>query len=191
MQYPLQHPHLQVQNIRTFTVCQNMLFLWASLFLLCTNVNSFNLNPITKSSTVNNRMAIFMGRAAAVRAATKAKTDMAKTKNNARYGKKIAIAIKAGGADPLVNRNLAQVIAEAKAAQVPNDVIKRNLDKGSTSTADYKQVFAPYDFILEALIFLLFFCLVVVVVFRDSISVHFRILWSWWCWIARECFDRQ
>jgi len=37
-----------------------------------------------------------MGRAAAVRAATKAKTDAAKAKNNGRFAKKIIIAVKAG-----------------------------------------------------------------------------------------------
>lgn len=38
-----------------------------------------------------------MGRAAAVRATTKAKTDAAKAKNNGRYAKKIIMAVKAGG----------------------------------------------------------------------------------------------
>jgi len=37
---------------------------------------------------------LMMGRAAAVRAATKGKTDAAKAKLNARYGKQIAMAIK-------------------------------------------------------------------------------------------------
>ena len=50
----------------------------------------------------------------AVRAATKAKTDSAKAKNNGRFAKKIIMAVKAGGADPEVNRNLAGVIADAK-----------------------------------------------------------------------------
>ena len=43
------------------------------------------------------RIIIHMGRAAAVRAATKAKTDAAKAKNNGRYAKKIIMAVKAGG----------------------------------------------------------------------------------------------
>ena len=81
-----------------------------------------------------------MGRAAAVRAATKAKTDGAKAKNNNRYAKKIIMVIKAGGADPAVNRQLANVIAEAKAANVPNDVIKRNIDKAAgADQADFKE----------------------------------------------------
>lgn len=81
-----------------------------------------------------------MGRAAAVRAATKAKTDAAKAKNNNRYAKKIIQAVKAGGPDPLVNRMLATVIQEAKTSNVPNDVIDRNVKKASdASTANYKE----------------------------------------------------
>jgi len=81
-----------------------------------------------------------MGRAAAVRAATKAKTDSAKAKNNGRFAKKIIMAVKAGGPDPLVNRNLAVVIAESKAANIPKDIIERNIAKASAAaTADFKE----------------------------------------------------
>lgn len=86
-----------------------------------------------------------MGRAAAVRAATKARTDGAKAKNNNIYAKKIIIACKAGGVDPTSNRVLASTIAEAKAANVPNDVIKRNIDKAvKADTADFKE--AMFEF---------------------------------------------
>lgn len=81
-----------------------------------------------------------MGRAAAVRAATKARTDGAKAKNNNRFAKLIINSVKAGGPDPDVNRQLGAVIADAKAANVPNDVIKRNIDKASSSqTAAFKE----------------------------------------------------
>eukprot|EP00596_Hydrurales_sp_CCMP1899_P004546 CAMPEP_0119036358 /NCGR_PEP_ID=MMETSP1177-20130426/4038_1 /TAXON_ID=2985 /ORGANISM="Ochromonas sp, Strain CCMP1899" /LENGTH=254 /DNA_ID=CAMNT_0006996143 /DNA_START=207 /DNA_END=971 /DNA_ORIENTATION=- len=81
-----------------------------------------------------------MGRAAAVRAATKSKTDGAKAKNNSRYAKKIVMAVKAGGGtDPDKNRQLGQVIAEAKVNNVPRDVIDRNIAKGSAAaTVDFK-----------------------------------------------------
>ena len=46
---------------------------------------------------LQNRSPLFMGRAAAVRANTKAKTDAAKAKNNGRFAKKIIIAVKANG----------------------------------------------------------------------------------------------
>ena len=90
-------------------------------------------------------MNLSMGRAAAVRAATKAKTDGAKAKNNNIYAKKIIMACKAGGVDPTSNRALASTIAEAKAANVPNDVIKRNIDKATKAdTADFKE--ATFEF---------------------------------------------
>lgn len=86
------------------------------------------------------RSELFMGRAAAVRAATKAKTDGAKAKNNNRYAKKIISAVKAGGPDPTVNRQLGVVIAEAKVANVPRDIITRNIEKASSATqADFKE----------------------------------------------------
>ena len=67
--------------------------------------------------------ALFMGRAAAVRAATKGKTDAKKAKVNAYYGKKIIMAVKAGGsADPNANRQLAELIKAAKNNSVPVDV---------------------------------------------------------------------
>eukprot|EP01035_Chromulina_nebulosa_P021328 gene21328-27634_t len=81
-----------------------------------------------------------MGRAAAVRANTKARTDGAKAKTYNRFAKAIINVVKAGGPDPVVNRNLAVVLADAKAANVPNDVIKRNIDKASSSaTAAFKE----------------------------------------------------
>jgi YebC/PmpR family DNA-binding regulatory protein len=83
---------------------------------------------------------VMMGRAANVRAATKARTDAAKAKNNGRYAKKIIVAVKAGGAHPDSNRLLAQVIADAKVANVPKEIITRNIEKASLLTsADYKE----------------------------------------------------
>jgi len=86
------------------------------------------------------RGALFMGRAAAVRAATKARTDGAKAKNNNRFAKKIIMVTKAGGPDMEKNVALAKVVADAKANNVPMDVIKRNIAKASeANTADYKE----------------------------------------------------
>ena len=66
---------------------------------------------------------LFMGRAAAVRAATKSKTDAKKAKVNALFGKKIIMAVKQGGSpDPNSNRALADVIKQAKSNSVPVDV---------------------------------------------------------------------
>lgn len=61
-------------------------------------------------------------------------------KNNNRFAKKIIMTVKAGGADPESNRALAVVLAQAKANDVPNDVIKRNIEKAaSATTADFKE----------------------------------------------------
>jgi hypothetical protein len=66
---------------------------------------------------------LFMGRAAAVRAATKSKTDGKKAKVNAVFGKRIIMAVKMGGSpDPNANRSLADVIKQAKSNNVPVDV---------------------------------------------------------------------
>lgn len=82
-----------------------------------------------------------MGRAAAVRAATKARTDGAKAKNNNRFAKKIIMVVKAGGSGDLEkNVALAKVVADAKVNNVPMDVIKRNIEKASqANTADFKE----------------------------------------------------
>ena len=54
--------------------------------------------------------------------------------------KKIVMAVKAGGGtDPEKNRQLGQVIAEAKVNNVPKDVITRNIEKGNAAaTVDFK-----------------------------------------------------
>lgn len=90
-----------------------------------------------------------MGRAAAVRASTKAKTDMKKAKTNAVYGKKIIMAVKEGGSsDPVANRQLAEVIKQAKANSVPIDNVNRAIKKASEGTAgDFKEsTFEAYGF---------------------------------------------
>jgi YebC/PmpR family DNA-binding regulatory protein len=92
---------------------------------------------------------LYMGRAAAVRASTKAKTDMKKTKTNALYGKKIIMAVKDGGSpDPQANRMLFDVIKQAKANNVPVDNISRAIKKASEGTiGDFKEsTFEAYGF---------------------------------------------
>ncbi len=70
-----------------------------------------------------------MGRAHEVRAKAMAKTAAAKTKVYSRFGKEIYMAAKAGVPDPEMNQGLKRKIAEAKANQVPADVIKRAVEK--------------------------------------------------------------
>ena len=77
-----------------------------------------------------------MGRAHEVRAASMAKTAAMKSKLYAKYSKEILIAAKAGTPDPNSNLTLRRAIDKAKANQVPGDVIKRAIEKASSSSAE-------------------------------------------------------
>ena len=73
----------------------------------------------------------------------KAKTDAAKGKIFTKIGREIVIAVKTGGsADPALNSKLKDVIAKAKAANMPNDNIQRSIKKaaGEGESANYKEV---------------------------------------------------
>ena len=61
----------------------------------------------------------------------KAKTDAQKGKIFTKIGKEMAVAIKAGGPDPNNNSKLRDLIAKAKANNVPNDNIDRAIKKAS------------------------------------------------------------
>lgn len=91
---------------------------------------------------------LFMGRRAAKNAARKGKSDALKTKVYATYGKKLVMAVKAGGPDPEVNRALAVMIREAKAQGVPSDNVQRAIQRGSNANeADYKEaVYEAYGY---------------------------------------------
>ena len=87
-------------------------------------------------------MVLFMGRAAAVRANTKAKSDAKKAKTNAVFGKRIIVAVKDGGGspDPNSNRQLADVIKQARANSVPVENIQRAIKKATEgSVGDFKE----------------------------------------------------
>lgn len=71
----------------------------------------------------------------------KAKTDAQKGKVFTKIGKEISIAVKEGGADPTGNAKLRDLIAKAKAANVPNDNIDRAIKKASSADAvDYEEI---------------------------------------------------
>ena len=61
----------------------------------------------------------------------KEKADAAKAKIFTKIGKEMAVAIKAGGPDPNNNTKLRDLIAKAKANNVPNDNIERSIKKAS------------------------------------------------------------
>ncbi len=71
----------------------------------------------------------------------KEKSDAAKAKVFTKIGKEIAVAVKAGGPDPVSNSKLKELIAKAKSLNVPNDNIDRIIKKSSGADAvDYEEV---------------------------------------------------
>lgn len=61
----------------------------------------------------------------------KGKTDAARANVFTKIGRELAVAVKAGGPDPNNNPRLSNVIAKAKAANMPNDNIQRSIKKAS------------------------------------------------------------
>ncbi len=73
----------------------------------------------------------------------KEKTDAARGKIFTKIGREIAIAVREGGsADPNVNSKLKDVVAKAKANNMPNDNIMRSIKKaaGEGEGTNYKEV---------------------------------------------------
>ena len=78
----------------------------------------------------------------------KEKNDAAKGKIFTKIGKELAVAVKEGGsADPANNSKLRDVVAKAKANNMPNDTIERGIKKaaGADSADSYeKAVYEGY-----------------------------------------------
>ena len=72
----------------------------------------------------------------------KEKNDAAKGKIFTIIGRELAVAVKEGGADPNNNSKLRDVIAKAKAANMPNDTIDRGIKKaaGNANAVNYEYV---------------------------------------------------
>ena len=71
----------------------------------------------------------------------KEKTDAQKAKIFTKIGKEMVIAIKAGGPDPASNSKLRDLIAKAKANNVPNDNIERTIKKAAGQTdVEYEEI---------------------------------------------------
>ena len=75
----------------------------------------------------------------------KEKNDAAKGKIFTIIGREIAVAVKEGGSDPANNSRLRDVIAKAKANNMPNDTIDRGIKKaaGELETVNYE--FVTYE----------------------------------------------
>ncbi|MEE1114002.1 MAG: YebC/PmpR family DNA-binding transcriptional regulator [Eubacterium sp.] len=74
--------------------------------------------------------------------AKKEKNDAKKGKTFTIIGREIVIAVREGGPDPANNSKLRDVIAKAKAANMPNDTIDRGIKKaaGSAEADNYERV---------------------------------------------------
>ncbi|MDD2648193.1 MAG: YebC/PmpR family DNA-binding transcriptional regulator [Eubacteriales bacterium] len=72
----------------------------------------------------------------------KGKADAERGKIFTKIGREIAIAVREGGADPDVNGKLRDVIAKAKASNMPNDNISRSIKKaaGEGSNVNYEEI---------------------------------------------------
>ena len=74
----------------------------------------------------------------------KEKTDAQKAKIFTKIGKEMTIAVKAGGGDPSTNSRLRDLIAKAKANNVPNDNIERTIKK-AMGAADVEYIEITYE----------------------------------------------
>ena len=77
-----------------------------------------------------------MGRKFEVRKAAMQKTMIAKSKVYSKFGKELYMCAKSGGANPDSNLALKHLIAKAKNADVPTDVIKRNIKKAAEGVGE-------------------------------------------------------
>ena len=74
--------------------------------------------------------------------AKKGKTDAARGKIFTKIGREIAIAVREGGSNPDTNNKLKDIIAKAKANNMPNDNIQRSIKKaaGEGTGANYEEM---------------------------------------------------
>lgn len=75
----------------------------------------------------------------------KEKNDAAKGKIFTVIGREIAVAVKEGGADPANNSKLRDVIAKAKANNMPNDTIDRGIKKAAGDASSVNYVANTYE----------------------------------------------
>lgn len=72
----------------------------------------------------------------------KERTDSKRGKIFTKIGREIAVAVKEGGADPETNNKLKDIVAKAKANNMPNDTISRSIKKaaGELGNINYEAV---------------------------------------------------
>ena len=75
----------------------------------------------------------------------KERNDATKGKIFTILGREIAVAVKDGGSDPLNNFKLSQVIAKAKANNMPNDTIDRGIKKAAGDLGNVNYEYITYE----------------------------------------------
>ncbi|WP_033167775.1 YebC/PmpR family DNA-binding transcriptional regulator [Clostridium sp. KNHs205] len=75
----------------------------------------------------------------------KEKNDAVKGKIFTKLGREIAVAVKEGGADPNSNSRLKDIIAKAKANNMPNDTIDRSIKKAAGDANSVNYEFVTYE----------------------------------------------
>ncbi|MCD7716589.1 MAG: YebC/PmpR family DNA-binding transcriptional regulator [Lachnospiraceae bacterium] len=75
----------------------------------------------------------------------KEKNDAAKGKVFTIIGREIAVAVKEGGPDPANNSRLRDVIAKAKANNMPNDTIERGIKKAAGEMGNVNYEYVTYE----------------------------------------------
>ena len=78
-------------------------------------------------------------------AAKKGKTDAARGAIFTKIGRELAVAVKEGGPDPANNSRLRDVIAKAKANNMPNDTIDRGIKKAAGDAGSVNYEFVSYE----------------------------------------------
>ena len=73
------------------------------------------------------------------------KTDLQRAKVFTKIGKEIAMAVRDGGPDPVSNGKLRDLIAKAKANNVPNDNIERTIKKASGADGNVNYEVIMYE----------------------------------------------
>ena len=77
--------------------------------------------------------------------ARKGKSDAQRGKIFTKIGREIAVIVKSGGADPVSNAKLRDVIAKAKQNNMPNDSIERSIKKASGELAGVNYESCSYE----------------------------------------------
>ena len=75
----------------------------------------------------------------------KEKNDAAKGKIFTIIGREIAVAVKDGGSDPANNSRLRDIIAKAKANNMPNDTIERGIKKAAGELGSVNYEYVTYE----------------------------------------------